>query len=251
MVDATSLLPKLTTDPQALYIELGHLIASMPDLTANGELPVSTRQWLGRAYALVKETAFAEALALDHHIKNLENPQWRKATLGPIQNILYRALALAEVKAPATAQGAFIPAGNVLQAMSAIGKVLETARRDVLIVDPYMDVKTITDFAVLAPSGVALRLLADAKEHRSTLKPAVERWIAQYGDKRPVSARLSAARSLHDRLIAIDGAQVWVLTQSLNGIAVRSPATIVRVDAETAGLKVEAYTSLWEAAAPL
>src|SRR5689334_2086615 len=113
MLDAKSLLSKLITDPQALYVELGHLIASMPDLTVAGEIPITTRQWLGRACALVKETGdIAETYSLDHHIKNLETPQWRKATVGPILNILYRALAVAEMKAPTAAQGAFIPAGS-------------------------------------------------------------------------------------------------------------------------------------------
>jgi len=252
MLDAKTLLSKIVTDPQALYVEVGHLIASMPDLTVSGELPASTRHWLGRAYALVKETGeLTDTYSLDHHIKNLETPQWRRATVGPILDILYRALAVAEMKAPAATQGAFIPAGNVLQAMTAIGKILELARRDVLIVDPYMDVTTITDFAVLAPEGVQIRLLADAKDYKPTLKPAVERWVDQYGGNRPLSARLSAARSLHDRLIAVDGAQVWVLTQSLNGFAVRSPATIIRTDAETAGLKIAAYAVLWNAATPL
>ncbi len=33
MLDAKTLLSKIVTDPQALYVEVGHLIASMPDLT--------------------------------------------------------------------------------------------------------------------------------------------------------------------------------------------------------------------------
>jgi hypothetical protein len=56
---------------------------------------------------------------------------------------------------------------------------------------------------------------------------------------------------LHDRLIIVDGAQVWVLTQSLNAFVVRSPATIVRVDGETAALKIKAYQDIWDKAKPL
>jgi hypothetical protein len=37
-------------------------------------------------------------------------------------------------------------------------------------------------------------------------------------------------------LIIADNSEAWVLTQSLNAFAVRSPASIVRVDAETAAL---------------
>jgi hypothetical protein len=68
---------------------------------------------------------------------------------------------------------------------------------------------------------------------------------------RPLEIRLAPARSLHDRLIIVDGAQAWTLTQSLKDFAARSPATIVKVDGETAGLKICAYDAIWRGAAPL
>ena len=43
--------------------------------------------------------------------------------------------------------------------MAAIGKVLGTAKRDVLIVDPYADEKALTDFAPLAREGISVRML--------------------------------------------------------------------------------------------
>ena len=52
-------------------------------------------------------------------------------------------------------------------------------------------------------------------------------------------------------LIAVDGNEVWLLTQSLNAIAARSPATIVRIDPETATLKIAAYDLMWQAAVPI
>jgi len=60
---------------------------------------------------------------------------------------LYKAIAIAELDAPAGAQGAFIPVGNAFEAYSAIAKVLRSAASDVLIVDPYMDDSVLTDFA--------------------------------------------------------------------------------------------------------
>jgi hypothetical protein len=164
---------------------------------------------------------------------------------------VHRALAKAELKAPAAAQGSFIPAGNAFDALSAIGKILGRATRDVLIVDPYMDEKALTDFALLAPERVQIRLLSDLNSVKPTLHPAAARWVAQYGTSRPLEARLAPARTLHDRLIAIDGAVVWVLTQSLNAFATRSPASIVRVDDETAELKIPAYQAMWGSATPL
>lgn len=175
----------------------------------------------------------------------------RRGAAQKIQAILFRILAVAELRAPAAARGAFIPAGNAFDAMVAVGSVLNRATSDILIVDPYMDEKALTDFAVLAPVGIELRLLADERDHKPSFRPAVERWISQYGKERPVQARLASARSLHDRLIAVDGQTTWVLTQSLNAFASRSPASIVRSDAETSALKVAAYDAMWQSATPI
>jgi hypothetical protein len=165
--------------------------------------------------------------------------------------ILYRAWAVAQLSAPAAVQGAFIPAGNAFDAMVAVGKVLQTTTKDVLLVDPYMDEKALTDFAVQAPAAVTIRLLADHGAHKPSLKPAVKRWVAQHGATRPLEARLAPTRTLHDRLIAVDGSGVWILTQSLNAFAARSPATIVRVDPDTAALKIVAYAAIWQRATTL
>jgi hypothetical protein len=165
--------------------------------------------------------------------------------------VVRRALAKAELKAPAVAQGAFIAAGNAFDAMTAIGKILGQATRDVLIVDPYMDEKVLTDFALLAPQKVGIRLLSDQQTVKPTLRPAAVRWTAQHGTSRTLAVKLAAARLLHDRLIAINDTDAWVLTQSLNAFATRSPASIVRVDHETAGLKITAHQAIWGQATPL
>ncbi|GGD44236.1 hypothetical protein GCM10011335_53500 [Aureimonas glaciei] len=86
---------------------------------------------------------------------------------------------------------------------------------------------------------------------KASLPPAVERWHAQYVNVRSLEARLDLARSLHDRLIIVDGRTAWILTQSLNAFARRAPATIVRSDEETSRLKVDAYQQIWENAAVL
>jgi hypothetical protein len=87
---------------------------------------------------------------------------------------------------------------------------------------------------------------------KPTLRPAATRWVAQYGLNRPLQVKLAPARTLHDRLIAVDDSTVWVLTQSLNAFATRSPASIVRVDDQTAALKIAAYADVWpKAAVPL
>jgi hypothetical protein len=175
----------------------------------------------------------------------------RQRAAASIRNVVYRALAAAASRPPASVQGAFILAGNVFDALAAIGKVLACATRDVLIVDPYMDERALTDFAPLALERVGVRLLADAKCHKPTLRAAAERWSAQYGTSRPLAVRLAPARTLHDRLIILDDADAWLLTQSLNAFARRSPASISRTNDEIAALKVAAYQVMWANASDL
>lgn len=231
-------------------MQLGNLVATMPNLTTNPTSP-AVQQWLGQAYAhaeLVLDatdlTTFKTAAA---RLETSFGSHYEKS----IALLLHRALAKAELKAPISAQGAFIPAGNAFDAFAIVGKVLAAATRDLLIVDPYMDEKALTDFVPLAREGVAIRLLADQAGHKPTLKPAAARWAAQYGIIRPLQARLTAPHILHDRLIAVDGSVVWTLTQSLNAFAARSPATIAHIDPETAAMKIPAYEAMWQAATPL
>lgn len=237
-------------DPQSLYVQLGRLVETMPAFDGQ-DLSFEDRQWLARTYALVSEGGSkSEAAALQFATANLENfdRSIYNAAKATIINITLRALAVAELRAPAAAQGAFIPVGNAHDAFVAVGKVLASAMTDVLIIDPYLDGRALTDFAVSANEQVSVRLLADEHAVKPTLKPAVETWIKQYAARRPLEAKLASARTLHDRIIIADASEAWVLTQSLNSFATRSPATIVRVDGETAALKNAAYGEIWNTA---
>jgi hypothetical protein len=181
-------------------------------------------------------------------VSSLTNNRLRWGAQKDIPLIVYRALGVAEMRAPIAVRGAFIPAGNAFDAFAAVGKILAVAARDIMIVDPYMDEKALTDFAPLAGEGIGICLLADETHRRPTLIPARQRWATQYGLSRPLDVRLAPKGALHDRLIIVDHAQAWILTQSLNAFAARSPASIVRVDQEAATLKIAAYTAIWNSA---
>ena len=147
--------------------------------------------------------------------------------------------------------GAFIPAGNTFDAFKAVRRVFEEAKADILIVDPYLDEKILIDFALLAPSGVPLRLLTDSGSHSPSLIPAITHFRKQYGNHRPVEARAAPARSLHDRMVAIDRRRIWTVGQSFNALATRAPTSFVEVDQETAVLKMAAYEAIWATATPI
>lgn len=237
--------------PEALYLQLGRLVAEMPDFSEQGAVSTEANRWLGRAAALIDQISDqADIISFKVAAQSLDGVL-RAGNAQTIKSVVFGALARAELAAPLDAQGAFIQAGGELDAFVAFGKVLGVAATGLMIVDPYADEKALTDFAIQAPEGVAVRILADAEYRKGTLKPAAERWAAQYKTLRPLEVRLAARKTLHDRLILVDGAKVWTFGQSLNAIAARAHTSIVRVDADTSALKVAAYEAIWANSAPI
>lgn len=240
----------------ALYAQLGRIIESAPNLKVPlpgriGDYPDLTPEqmlWLGRARALVKD-ALGSDIEFGTVTSRLSN--YRVWAADQIMQILYRALAAVEMELPTPATGAFIPAGNSFDALKAVQRVFEAAKRDILVVDPYLDEKILTDFAVLAPEGIQLRLLTDSGSLKPSLLPAVKYFEKQYGAMRPLEVRAAPARSLHDRLVAIDTTRIWIVGQSFNALAVRAPTSFVEVDQDTATLKMTAYEDIWNTAAPV
>jgi hypothetical protein len=236
-------------DPESLYVQLGHIAATIPaDLGGAGPITHEMNQWLGRAAVLVEATGDAFDLAGFRVASDNLKTVLRDQNAQKIAAILHRALARAELAAPATVRGAFIPIGEVFSVFAAISKVIGHAQHDVFIVDPYADAKALTDFAVIAPEKTTVRLMSDAATVKPDLRPAAKKWVSQYVSIRPLLVRLAPERTLHDRLIVVDDAQVWSLTQSLKDFSARSPGSIVKVDPVTASLKIEAYKAIWQTA---
>ena len=242
--------------PEVLYRELGQLVADTPrDLAGPGDISHDTHRWLGRAAVLLAETVGkidSESFSFTASVDGLHG-LLRTRNAHQIITILHRALARAERNAPAAAQGAFIPVGAEFSVLQAVGKVLGGAKKEVFIIDAYMGPNVLTDFAPLAPERTTVRLLTDIFYTKpEVLQPAAARWVKQYGATRPLEARLTSPRLLHDRLIVIDGTQVWSLTQSLKNFSDRSPGSVLQVvEREIAEQKIYSYEQFWTGARPL
>lgn len=238
---------------EIIYSRLGYALSRMPNLN---DYPYSNEilDWLSEVDSLVEASNDLTSITeLRSSIDSLVsgNIITRQNDSDKVYYIIQRVLFKLSLRLPAGKQGAFIPAGNVHDAMIGVGKVLQLAKNDLLIVDPYLDAKFLEDFAAQAPEMVNLRLLADAKGHKQTLRPAVARWISQYQARRPLEARLAPARSLHDRLILVDGKDAYVLGQSFNHLAERAPTSLVRAGSEVANIKIAAHEAMWSNATPL
>lgn len=235
--------------PEATFAQLRTLATSVPNLKVR-PLDLNDPEilsWLGRLAVLVEEQGdFEDKVSLNSSTRLLATTAHASA-VSQIMMILYRALARAEMKAPVTSQGSFVAAGNAFDALAAISKIMSEAVTSIRIIDPYLDEKVLIDFATMANEGVRLELLSDAATVKASLKPAVTAWMQQYGAKRPLEARNSSARALHDRLIVVDNKDVWDLSQSIKDFAGRSPASASKADAELSLMKINAYEAIWQA----
>lgn len=237
-------------DSETLYFQLRQLVASIPKLDNSKGITADDRMWLGRAATLVSKVLPAmDGIAFTVACDNLGGLT-HDMNANTVISIVYRALAVAELAAPAAAQGQFLAAGDTFNALAAVTKVFNRAKADLLIVDKYADVTLLSDFAVTAPEGVRVRILcAEGENRRAALTPAVLRWVQQFGAARPIEVRLAPGPQLHDRLIMVDAAECWVAGQSFNGMAVKSHTYLSKLDPELAEQKLAAYADAWAAAA--
>ena len=147
------------TMSENIYQQLGRLIETMPDLNTCDVMSTEVNLWLERAYTLVNEVGDVVAtFKFKTNVDNLHSAE-RSSAVPSIHSIIYRALATAELAAPAGTSGAFIPAVNSFDAFTTISKIFATAIKDVLIIDPYRDAVALTGFGIAVPEKISLRLM--------------------------------------------------------------------------------------------
>lgn len=125
----------MTMNPETLYLQLRRLVATMPQLDSGVARTPETLQWLGRAAALVE--ASGDVVDFVQFKSSADSMDFLLVGVNArkIESIVHRALARAELRAPVSAQGAFIAAGDTLNAFAAVAKVLGRAMGDILMVD--------------------------------------------------------------------------------------------------------------------
>ena len=91
-------------------------------------------KWFGQVTAVLREVGDIMIISeVGAAVSGLQQFANREEYFQNIMLGLYQALAITELKAPQSSQGAFIPVGNSFDAFSAIAKILGAAGSDVLM----------------------------------------------------------------------------------------------------------------------
>lgn len=239
---------------QVLYHRIAQVITDEPEIPSGDRRDTAeVLMWLGRVGALIMQV---NGIADHAKFKNYRQSLLVTTKYSPdvqmrhIRSLLYAVLAKAELKAPTVADGSFIPAGNVSDAVAAVTGILDRCRGHLMVVDPHLDAMALTRYLAVDVDGAALRLLVGEERGSSDLSKEVSETRIRRSRGSLIELRYAPERLLHDRLI-MDDSNVWSLSQSFNVLAEGSPAMIQRLGRDVAAVKRQAYFELWDRSIPI
>ena len=236
--------------PERLYLEVGRLIAEMPEL-GSGAITSKVQRWLVTATEVLRSSgSLKEALQLTTACENLDGPL-RARDAETITSILHHTFNKAELNAPREVRGSVVLIGGNLNAFEAISRLLATASSDALLVEPDAAAKILADYGILAPERITMCLLADEAQYKPSLIEGVQRWQQRFGDSRKLMVRVASANTLHERLILLDSARGWVLGAPFSELAKRRHTLLLRMRPEEEARKLAVYAEIWRQAKSL
>jgi hypothetical protein len=114
-----------------------------------------------------------------------------------------------------------------------------------MVVDPYLDDQVFDTYISGIGHSVTVKLLTTKTGDQ--FGPALDRYQAQHSQD--IQARKS--KSIHDRVVMIDGRSCWVLGQSINNAAKSKPTYIAPLSLDTAAEKIRTYQGIWDESEPV
>ncbi|MBA3966054.1 MAG: hypothetical protein H0X47_09810 [Nitrospirales bacterium] len=226
--------------PAQLLAEVDDVLRTMPAPCSFGYCTPEHMAWLGRATALVH--AWDPLIAteqFDGNITKMNSPKARdvdagaKAVLTTLHQLRHDTL----MRIP-TAQSVSINAGSVFDYFDEVRKVIETAKLDILFVDPYLDAEFISRYLPHASTGVTIRLLA--REKLQTLLPAV----AMMRQQEALQIEVRSAPGFHDRYVFADQTTCYQSGASFKDGAKKAPTTLTQITDAFAAV-FSTYEGLW------
>ncbi|ADL00034.1 hypothetical protein Bresu_0719 [Brevundimonas subvibrioides ATCC 15264] len=232
--------------PAQLLALLQSAIEEAPPFEYQTALTNEEIRWLGRADALLDAANATPAIVAFRMARTAlgSYSHSRANLLIPLHDAYSRM----ELLAPTSMRGSFIAGGDTWNGYAALVRLMQTDCDNMLVVDPYLNSSIFTDLAPHAAARVGLRCLAVKRaEYDPGLRASATKWESD-----PISARVrvevrySPPGALHDRLVIVDGREVWLISQSFKDIAKRSPASVSKFEGELASDKIEHYETLWQ-----
>lgn len=230
-------------DQEALLGEVEDILRSMPLRETLRHPTDENLTWLGRTSAFVGIWNPIKSLGLSAAMRKFQGMYAIPAQEGylEIRTLLFQAkhdLRMKTIGPITTAIGH----GMVFDYFEELRKIIETATKEILFVDAYLDAEFVSRYLPHTGSGVSIQLLTGERK-LTTLLPAVDAYIAQTG----YSINVRSNTAFHDRYVILDQSACYQSGTSFKDGAKAAPTTLTQItDAFPAVLKT--YQDLWNQA---
>jgi len=230
----------VTISKEQLLAEFEELIRAMPDIGMFSQTDEKTALWLGRAVSLLDLWDRVQAINVQIQVESLGS---RVGDYGRavqiIRTTIYRAVSDLRLKTIGTVNVA-VGAGMTFDYFDNLRKMIESAKEDILFVDPYLDAEFVSKYLPYVSNGARIRLLA-GNQKLASLVPAVK----AYAEQEKKLVELKASEKHHDRYIFIDKNTCYQSGASFKDGAKKALTTLTQLT-DTFQPVFEFYEEIWD-----
>lgn len=123
-------------------------------------------------------------------------------------------------------------------------EIILGAEKEVFVIDPYFDGLSFETY--LGPLGAKCSIRLLCGKYSGEVAGHLAAFSAQHGAK----PELRKTKSIHDRLVVIDGSNCWVVGGSIKDAASK-PTYLVPLQPNIAPAKIDIYEDIWQQATPV
>ncbi|SRR6266702_1359136 len=225
---------------EQLLAEVEDVIRTAPPLESFYKRQPEAAEWLGRFSAVIRVWDFKRGVEVEYIHQQIDTYQKVDHGAQRAMALLHEARHTLRMETVGPLSVA-VAHGQVFDYFDEVRKVIETAKQDLLFVDPYLDAEFVSRYLGHVSAGVTVRLLA--REKLPTLLPAVDAFAKQS----KLTVQVRSAPGFHDRYVFVDNDACYQSGASFKDGARSAPTTLTQI---TDAFKVMAqtYEDIWSKA---
>ena|ERR1700722_6676385 len=222
---------------EQLLAEVEDLVRTMPPESTADELSNDNFSWFGRLSAVITAWNPTKAVFLMTYQNQFRSFAMRSSGYAKILMLLHEARHDLRMQTTGPISVA-LPHGEVFQYFDEIRKIIESAKKDLLFVDPYLDAEFVSRYLGHVSPGVTTRLLA--RQKLPTLLPAVDLFAKQS----KLAIEIRSAPNFHDRYIFVDRTECYQSGASFKDGARSAPTTLTQIS-DAFDAMLQTYEVTW------
>jgi hypothetical protein len=153
---------------------------------------------------------------------------------------------LAGIHESAVGREVFFEKGSAHDAYVHIRGILQNARADLFLIDPYMDGSIYQLLGSLSPARLSVKILTSKAP--ADFKLEATKFVKQHN---PFALDIRAARDFHDRFVILDNAKVYLLGASIKDAGNKGFTIVPLEDVATTQFLLDHANQVWTTATPL